>query len=64
MVVFAWVYESDAHHHKGNCWKSEVFTGSLTHPIGGMRAYYYDCPTDPGRLLYCEDCLRKMGVLW
>jgi len=64
MVVFAWVYDSHACHTKGQCWKSEVFIRDLAYPIGGMRAYYYNNPADPGKLLYCEDCLRKMGVLW
>ena len=64
MVEFAWVYESNARHDKGQCWNSNVFMGDLAYPIGGKRAYYYDCPAKPGKLLYCEDCLREMGVLW
>lgn len=64
MVEFAWIYGPRTYHTKGYCWHSEVIDNDMTHSLNGERAYYYDCPSDPGRLLYCEDCLREMGVLW
>lgn len=64
MVEFAWVYATGTYHTKGQCWHSEEIRDGETHFISGKRAYYYDAPSDPGRLLYCEDCLHEMGVLW
>ena len=64
MVEFAWIYGAHVYHTKGQCWHSKAIHNYEAYLISGKRAYHYNCPADPGRLLYCEDCLREMGILW
>jgi len=64
VVKFAWVYGARVYHTKGQCWHSKAYRDDETYLISGKRAYYYDCPAASGNMLYCEDCLREMGVLW
>ena len=64
MVTFAWIYNVRIYHTKGQCWNSKAMRDDETYLLSGKRAYFYDCASDPGKFLYCEDCLREMGVLW
>ena len=65
MVEYWGVYSTFSTHTRGYCWAapSALETKGFA-SLAGMKGYYYDDPKDPGRLLYCEDCLRRMGVLW
>ena len=62
------VYSEFCRHTKGFCWAAPTMPVGgdlkLAPSLKGKRAYYYNDPKDPGNLLYCEECLRKMGVLW
>ena len=65
-VVRYWeVYNDFATHTKGYCWAAlNLLDAPDAVSLKGKKAYYYNDPKDPGNLLYCEDCLRQMGVLW
>ena len=65
-VVRYWgVYRDFSTHTKGFCWAA-LSLSETEHPVSlkGKKGYHYDDPKDPGNLIYCEDCLRRMGVLW
>ena len=65
MVKYWGTYSEYAIHTKGYCWGAPLYTYSAKpDSLANKRAYYYDDPNDPGNLLYCEDCLREMGMLW
>ena len=65
MVKYWGLYEKWAVHTRGYCWKAAPHSTIEEAPsLAGKRAYYYNDPNDPGNLVYCEDCLREMGVLW